>query len=133
MASATAAALPTLQTIIEGMTGRDAQNMPKFQNAQQAMAYLYLSVEPEQIADCFVGETAEEKREKAEKMIKSFDQFSRVRDEAGMLTHAEPVIRHLLAKSSFRARATPEQIVAAQFLTGRAAMYRVMEDLDDEA
>ena len=127
--AALAAAAPMIKQMVEGMTGRSAQTVPDFQNAQQAMAYLHLTMQPEQLEPCFSG-TDQERRDKALKMIAWFDHNSRMKNEREMLTQAEKLLREVLARPKFQEAADPEQVIAAKFVLGRAAIFRIL--LDEE-
>jgi hypothetical protein len=132
MGASAIVALPALGKLIERVTGRPAQSLPNFKCAQQAMAYLYLSLEPERLAPCVMGE-GEEKLAMATKMIALIDHYSRTADERTMLAKAEPLIRNVLSRQSFRAVASEEEIIAVQYVMGRAALFRVMEDQHEDA
>ena len=56
---------PVALQLFENITGRDAHTLPKFECAQQALAYLNLSLEPERIAVCFAAATDDERLKKA--------------------------------------------------------------------
>jgi hypothetical protein len=132
MGASAMVALPALGKLIERVTGRSAQSLPNFKCAQQAMAYLYLSLEPERLAPCVMGE-GEEKLAMATKIIALIDHYSRTADERTMLANAEPLIRNVLSRQTFRAVASEEEFIAVQYVMGRAAMYRAMEDHHEDA
>ncbi len=129
---ALAATLPLVQGLLEGMTGRASQVIPKFEKAQQALAYLHLSVIPEQLAQCFSG-TAEERLERAKSIIATFDVLSQRPDESAMLIEAQPLIRSLLSTLQFQQAVSPDQVLVAQYVIGRAAMFRMGQDVYENA
>ena len=132
MGASAMVALPLLGKLIERVTGRSAQSLPSFKCAQQAMAYLYLSLDPERLAPAVMGE-GEEKLAMATKVIALLDHYSRTADERAMLDSAEPLIRNVLSRQPFRAIASEEEIIAVQYVMGRAALFRVMEDQHEDA
>jgi hypothetical protein len=132
MGASAMVALPSLGKLIENITGRSAQSLPTFACAQHAMAYLYLSLEPERLAPCVAVE-GEDPIATATKVISLLDYYSRMRDEPAMLAQAETVIRKVLSRQAFRAIARDEEIIAVQYVMGRAALYRAVEDHHGEA
>jgi hypothetical protein len=117
-------ALPLIGTLIQQVTGKSVQSLPSFKCAQQAMAYLYLSLDPERLATCVVAE-GEDARGMAAEVIRLIDRYSRMQDESSMLAESETLIRNVFSRQSFRAIASVEEIIAVQYVIGRAAMYRV--------
>lgn len=118
-----------IKDFVETVTGKAAQTVPKFETAQQAMAYLHLSLDVERFATCFT-KTDQDLREVAKQGIEAFDYYSRLPNEQAMLAEARPVIRTVLRSREFRAIAEPEEWIAAKFILGRAAIYAVMLEHD---
>ena len=89
------------------------------------MAFLHLTVQTEQLVQCFTG-TEAERVKTATEVLAMFDVCSRAQDERAMLQQSEHIIKDLLATPVFASVATQEQAVVAQYIVGRAAMERVI-------
>ena len=125
MGAAAFGALPTIRAAVMDITGNVGQALPKFQNAQQAMAWLHMTVQLEQLVQCFTG-TETERVKTATEVLAMFDACSRAQDERVMLKQCEHIIKDLLATPVFAGVATQEQLLVAQYIIGRAAIQRVV-------
>jgi hypothetical protein len=70
-------------------------------------------------------------RKAAGAMLAVFDQGARIHGEHEALTHITPLIR-ILRSDLFRDVANPEQQLAARYIIGRLAMYRMADYGEDE-
>lgn len=119
------AALPTAVELLEHFTNRDAPTLPKFRYAQQALAYLHLSLEAERIAVCFAGDTDAARLHKAQAALKLMQAASKIDDEVQALVHAGPLIEYLFRTQIFQQVATAEERIAGRYVLARAAMFRL--------
>ena len=91
------------------------------------MAWLYMTVQLEQLVQCFTGTGTETEWVKtATEVLAMFDACSRAQDERVMLKQCEHIIKDLLATPVFAGVATQEQLLVAQYIIGRAAIQRVV-------
>ena len=132
LGSSAFAAIPTIRAAVMDITGNVGQALPKFGCAQQAMAYLHLTVQIEQLVQCFTG-TQAERLQTAQEVSAMFDACSRIPDERAMLKQAEHIVKDLLATPVFAGVATPEQHVVAQYVIGRAALLRVVYEHGEQS
>ena len=99
-------------------TSRTAHALPEFKVAQQAMAYLGLTLNAHQLRTLFSSD-------------ESSDSFLDTLGEAAQRQDEREAIMHLVGlEKLFRSRlwadvVTPEQQIAARFILGRAAIYRI--------
>ena len=117
--------LPLANRIVEVLADRDLTVFPEFNNAQQAMVYLVVTTTPHQLVLLFG-----DKKRAAAAMMGLLDEASRVDNERDALLHMAEAVR-VLRSEEFRDVATAEQQLAARFLLGRLAMYRMSEFEED--
>lgn len=120
--------LPLANRWLEVWGNRNVTVFPEFKSAQQAMAYLVLDMTPFQLKQLF----GEHKTQAPGAMIGLLDQASRIANERDALAHIVDLV-NILRSEEFRGVATPEQQLAARFIIGRMAMYRMAEYGEDEA
>lgn len=125
---AVAAAVVPVITILREQ-GAAFTSVPDFKCAQHALAFLALTLTPRQYAEpYFVDNSYEEAMRIGESVIADFDSMSRERDEGLMLRQNAEILRQLLTGSTFRQVSTPEQKIAANFILGRLALYRMQDE-----
>jgi hypothetical protein len=100
-------------------------SMPDFKVAQQAIAYLALTVDEDQLLACM---SDRDDRKTLDHTLTVLDRLSRHPNELQALVEFEPFLRSLFSRAPFRAVATPEQKIAVNFIIGRVALYRVVQD-----
>lgn len=119
------AALPTAVELFEQFTNRDAPTLPKFRYAQQALAYLHLSLDADRLAVCFSGETDEVRLRKAQTALDLMQVASMIDEEVQALVQAGPLIEYLFRTDVFQQVATAEERIAGRYILARAAMFRL--------
>ncbi|MFV8755749.1 hypothetical protein ACNOYE_34795 [Nannocystaceae bacterium ST9] len=109
---------PLAVQLSEIWTSRASHAIPEFKIAQQAMAYLLLTLSETQLRSLF----------SVTESIRSFNQTlseaARMADEREALEHL-PGLDKLLRCKAWSDVATPEQQIAGRFIVGRAAVYRM--------
>jgi hypothetical protein len=118
------AALPFFQFMREQAGARFS--VPEFRLAQQAIAYLALTVDEEQLIGSVDADSEDQARKIARGIMGILDRLSRTIDESQVVADIEPYLSGCFSRRSFRATATPEQTIAVNFIVGRVAMHRLM-------
>lgn len=113
--------IPLANKFFEVFGNRQVTVFPEFKVAQQAMAYLIISLTPHQLTLLFG-----DKRGAAAATIGLLDEGAAIENEREALEHVMPVVR-VLRSEKFRNVATPEEQLAARFIIGRLALYRMSE------
>lgn len=126
------AAVPTAIQLFEHITDRDAPTLPKFQCAQQALAFLHLSLQPERLAVCFAGDTNEARLKRARTAMTILVRTSKMDDEQQALIEVGPLIQYLFRTEHFQVVASAEERIAARYVLARAAMYRLVYEHEPE-
>jgi hypothetical protein len=129
---AVVAAIPTALQLFEHITERDAPTLPKFEVAQQAIAYLHLSLQPERLAVCFAGDTSEARLKRARTAMTILMRTSKIDDELQALIEVGPLIQYLFRTERFQEVASAEERIAARYVLARAAMYRLAYEHEPE-
>lgn len=111
--------LPFANRVVEVFGNRNITVFPEFKVAQQAMGYLVLDLTPHQLRQLWG-----DKDRAAAAMIGLLDQGAGMPNEREALEHIADLVR-VLRSEKFRDIATPEQQLAARFIIGRLAMYRM--------
>jgi hypothetical protein len=119
--------LPFAHRMVEVWGNRNVTVFPEFKTAQQAMAYLVLDLTPFQLRQLFG-----EKSRAGGALIGLLDQGSKLPNERDALLHIVDAVRTLRSEE-FRGIATPEQQLAARYIIGRLALYRMADYGEDEA
>jgi hypothetical protein len=119
--------LPLANRFIEVFGNRNVMVFPEFKKAQQAMAYLVLDLTGFQLKQLF----GDQKRS-AGAFIGLLDEGSKIAHERDALIHAVDTIQ-ILRSEEFRGVASPEQQLAARYIIGRLAMFRMADYGEDEA
>jgi hypothetical protein len=126
--SAMANLVPLANRYVETFTGQRAPNdFPEFRKAQQAMAYLVLDLTPTQLDMMFDND-----RKAAGAFLGRLDTGASMKVEREALDHVAPVVR-ILRSERFRDLTRPEQQLAARYIIGRLATYRMADYGEDEA
>jgi hypothetical protein len=126
--SAMANLVPLANRYVETVSGQRApKDFPEFRNAQQAMAYLVLDLTPTQLDMMFDTD-----RKAAGAFLGRLDTGASMKAELEALNHVAPVVR-ILRSERFRDLTRPEQQLAARFIIGRLATYRMADYGEDEA
>jgi hypothetical protein len=124
--SAIANLLPFADRVVEVLGNRNITVFPEFKCAQQAMAYLVLTLTVTQLDLLMEGN-----RQASGAMLAVLDQGSRVQSEHEALTHITRLVR-ILRSDLFRDVAIAEQQLAARYIIGRLAMYRMGDFGEDQ-
>jgi hypothetical protein len=120
--------VPLVNRYVETVSGQRAPNdFPEFRQAQQAMAYLVLDLTPTQLDMMF-----DKDRKAAGAFLGRLDTGASMKVEREALDHVAPVVR-ILRSERFRDLTRPEQQLAARFIIGRLATYRMADYGEDEA
>jgi hypothetical protein len=117
--------LPFFQVLRDQAGAR--YSTPDYRIAQQAIAYLALTVHEEQLIQVIDAPDEDEQRKVAHFLIALLEALSRVLDEALVVAKLEPHLRECFTTPRFRAVATPEQLIAVNFIVGRVALHRFMQ------
>jgi hypothetical protein len=125
MDSIVANVIPFADRVVEVLGNRNIAVFPEFNCAQQAMAYLVLTLTVTQL-DLLMNRD----RQAASAMLAVLDQAARIKSEHEALVQITRLIR-LLRSDLFRDVADPEQQLAARYIIGRLAMY-TMGDYGEE-
>ena len=121
-----AAGVPLINQVVEVMGNRETSTVyPQFKCGQQAMAYLAISMTPHQLTMLFG-----DKRKAAGAVMGLLEEGAAIENERDALLHIAPVVR-ILRSEKFRNVATAEEQLAARYLIGRLALYRMSEYGDE--
>ncbi|PRQ02044.1 hypothetical protein [Enhygromyxa salina] len=123
--SAIANVLPFADRLVEVLGNRNITVFPEFKCAQQAMAYLVLTLTVTQLDLLMKGD-----RKAAGAVLAVLDQAASIKSEQEALVQIVRLVR-LLRSDLFRDVANPEQQLAARYIIGRLAMYRMGDYGDD--
>ena len=119
--------VPVVKLYVETVRGQRAPNdFPEFRNAREAMVYLVLDLTPTQLDLMF-----ENDRKAAGAFIGKLDTGATMKTEREALEHVAPIVR-ILRSERFRDLTQPEQQMAARYIIGRLARYRMVEYGEDE-
>lgn len=113
--------VPLASTVFDAWANRPTNNIAQFEFAQQAIAYLGMTLNESQLSTLFNGSHA---------AIQNFGeilQYSASQAEEREAIHALKGLEVLFRSQRFRDVADPEQQLAARFILARAALYRVDE------
>lgn len=113
---------PLANRLIEVMANRNMQVFPQFENSQQAFAYLALSLTQTQLDQLFPG-----KPQAGGAMLVILTDASKLEVERDALELALDLLP-LFRDKRFRDVATPEQQLAGNFVIGRMAMFRMVQN-----
>ena len=119
--------LPLANRFIEVFGNRNIIVFPEFKKAQQAMAYLVLDLTAFQLKQLFGDQ-----KKSAGAFIGLLDEGSKIANERDALIHIIEAVR-CLRSEEFRGITTPEQQLAARYIIGRLAMFRMADYGEDEA
>jgi hypothetical protein len=120
--------VPLANRLFDVLGDRNMTVFPEFKCAQQAMAYLVLTLTATQLGALTNGNQGA-----AGALLAVFDQASKMDDEREALEHAAALVR-ILRSERFRDVAGPEQQLAGRYIIGRLALYRMAEygeEVDD--
>lgn len=118
--------VPLANRLFEVLGNRSMSVFPEFKYAQQAMAYLVLTLTATQL-----GVLTNNNKPAGAALLAVFDQASKMDDEREALEHAAALVR-ILRSERFRDVAQPEQQLAGRFIIGRLALYRIAEFGEDD-
>ncbi|WP_157595456.1 hypothetical protein [Plesiocystis pacifica] len=113
--------VPLASTVFDAWANRPTSNIAQFEYAQQAIAYLGMTLNESQLSTLFNGSHA------------AWQNFVEILEYSASQTEEREAIRALkglevlLRSQRFRDVADPEQQLAARFVLARAALYRVGE------
>jgi hypothetical protein len=119
--AAIAHGIPLANRLVEVLGDRNLTVFPEFKRAQQAMAYLSLTLTPTQL-----DALTDKNREAAEALRAVLDHASEMEIEPEALEYMAALIR-IFRSERFRDIAWPEQQLAARYIIGRLAIYRMAE------
>lgn len=119
-------ALPTAKTIFEAWANRTGTPFQEFHQAQQAIAFLGMTLDEVQLITIFKGNLASSKL--FMQILEHAASQEVERDAIEALQGCEAILR----SRRFRSAADAAQQLAARFIISRAALYR-MGDLDPHA
>mgnify|MGYP000968873233 CR=1 FL=1 len=98
------------------MRGKPTPGLLEFQQAQQALSYLYMTLTPMQVAYAFPNS--------ADEFMKVLDDASRHADEGDALRALKGM--EVVFKSPRRAQTVqPDQALAARYIVGRIALLNI--------
>lgn len=117
--------IPLGRTLFESWSNRSMGVFPTFEMAQQALAYLGLTLTQHQLDTIFKGNA-----KAASAFMAMLNDASSLQDEREALARLHG-IDTVFKSSRFEGVATAEQQLAARYVIGRAAMYR-MGDFDED-
>ncbi len=107
---------PLVAQVVQAVSNKTSHGIPEFQIAQQAIAYLHLTLMPGQLAQLFPQSSTEFMDILLSAAAKS--------DEAEAL-FALKGMEGIFRSPGWAAVAMPDQQIAARFIVGRAAMLRI--------
>jgi hypothetical protein len=113
--------LPIANRLFDILGDRNMTVFPEFKRAQQAMAYLSITLTPTQL-----DVLTDKNREAATALVAVLDHASEMEIEPEALEYMAALIR-IFRSERFRDVALPEQQLAARFIIGRLALYRMAE------
>lgn len=113
--------VPFADRLFEYLGDRKFAVFPEFKCAQQAIVYLVLTITPHQLTLLWG-----DKDGAARAMMVVLDTASKLAAERDALEHMTAIIR-VLRSERFRDIATPEQQLAARYIIGRLALYKINE------
>lgn len=114
-------AIPLANRLFDILGDRNMAVFPEFKRAQQAMAYLAITLTPNQLDTLM-----DKNREAAASFVAVLDLASEMEVEPEALEYMAALVR-IFRSERFRDIALPEQLLAARFIIGRLALYRMME------
>jgi hypothetical protein len=117
--------VPLANRMIEVLGNRNMSAFPEFKCAQQAMAYLVLTLTATQL-----GVLTNDNRPAGAALLAVIDQASKMDDEREALEHAAALVR-ILRSERLRDVAQPEQQLAGRFIIGWLVLYRIAEFGED--
>lgn len=125
--SAVANVIPLANRFAEVFSSRGITVIPEFRCAQQAMAYLVGTMTTHQLELLF----GDKRKQAPGAFLGVMDQGAKIDNEREALEHIADLLRFLRSEK-FRAVADPEQQLAARYIIGRWAMYRMGEYGEEE-
>jgi hypothetical protein len=115
-------AIPFADRVVEVLGDRNITVFPEFKQAQQALNYLVLTLTPHQLNSMMPGKQASHAS-----ILAVFNTAAKKQSEREALRFCGDVARRFLGGEEFRSAATPEQQLAARFIIGRIALYKIQE------
>jgi hypothetical protein len=115
-------AIPFADRVVEVLGDRNITVFPEFKQAQQALQYLVLTLTPHQLNCMMPGKQASHAS-----ILAVFNAAAQKQNEREALRYCGDVARRFLGGEEFRSAATPEQQLAARFIIGRIAIYKIQE------
>ena len=113
--------VPAAKWMFEKWANRSMQVFPEFETAQQAMAYLGLTLtQPQMLTLCGNSHTG------AQSFARHLDEAARIEDERAALQRLG-FIFSIFQGERFQQIASPEQLLAARYIIGRMAIYKMGE------
>jgi hypothetical protein len=109
---------PIVAQVVQAVSNKTSHGIPEFEYAQQAIAYLHLTLMPGQLAQLFPH------REAADEFMGILLAAAAKSDE-GEALFALAGLEGMFRSTGWAAVAMPDQQIAARFIVGRAAMLRI--------
>jgi hypothetical protein len=119
--SAVANVMPVAASMAGAAGKRGEPTDPEFRWAQQAMAYLVLTLTPSQLELIFDND-----RKAVVEFVEQLDGGAQKKVERDALAHVLPVVR-VLRSERFRDLTQPDQRLAARFIIRQMAMHQMSE------
>ncbi|NVB38214.1 hypothetical protein G6O69_37990 [Pseudenhygromyxa sp. WMMC2535] len=111
--------VPTARAMFENWANRSMQVFPEFRCAQQALAYVGMTLTQPQLCKLF-----NDNRNAIEGFMVLVEEAAKMEDEREALLHLRGMSKVFVTKR-FLEIGTPEQQLAGRYIVGRLAMYRL--------